>query len=273
MSRQSRHQHRDGESHGWDRGRQRHRLSQHPREHAVADDLVERGHDAAGRHADQLPRGRARLADEDRPRVDRVARSRTAVAPSASALPPSLQRTHGLFAPGSHCRVGALSDRGITPRPIPATSPRREAHRQRPQRCVAHAPSTHAATWEHSRRSSRSPCVAAASPSPRCDARRRQRERDLATIRRRNLSADQPLGHETITHPRRGRDMHPESIGERTRIERTATREHDQSPKLRQRHITVDVNERTRGDRHQDPRRTQHPIDDLADLAAIRPAR
>lgn len=65
--------------------------------------------------------------------------------------------------------------------------------------------------------------------------------------------------------------MHAESVGERTRIEPAATRENDQSPKLRQRHITVDVDKRTCGDRDQDPRRTQHPIDDFADLAAIRP--
>ena len=78
MSRQSRHQHRDGQSDSWDRGRQRHRLSQHPREHAVADDLVERGDDARRSTRRPLPRGRAQSADDDQLRVDRVARSRTA---------------------------------------------------------------------------------------------------------------------------------------------------------------------------------------------------
>jgi hypothetical protein len=94
VSRQSRHQHRHGQSHSWDRGRQRHRLSQHPREYAVAYDLVERGNDAAGRHADHY-----REAEHNPQTKTNFAsigwREAESLRLRAFALPPSPQRTHG----------------------------------------------------------------------------------------------------------------------------------------------------------------------------------
>ena len=190
---------------------------------------------------------------------------------SASSLPPSLQRTHRRSRPDL---IDASARRAVAGSLL--DPPQRPALDDRLPGSV-----TKAAQRTHHRRAlglgntPDDPRDLLASP-PRhrihdATPGRRQRQRDLATIRRRNRSTDQPLGHETITHPRRGRDVHPENICERTRMEWTAAREHDQSPKLRQRHITVDITERTRGNPHQDPRRTQHPIHDIVDLTAIRP--
>ena len=93
--------------------------------------------------------------------------------------------------------------------------------------------------------------------------------RDLAAIGWGNRSRDESLGDEPVAHPCRGRGMHTEQVGEGTRVERAATGEDNQGAELRHRHIPVDADQRTRGDRHQDPRCVQHCINHVADLAAI----
>ena len=191
---------------------------------------------------------------------------------SASTLQPIAAARSLSAAPriSLHASTRSSVDREIIPRPIRATIPRRGAHRPRRQMFEARAPSTHAATWAHSRRSGRSPCAVDESRSPRFASRAVNAIADLAAIRRRDLAGDEPLGDEAVAHSRRGRADARRARRRRRRVERAATGEDNQGAELRHGHITVDADQRTRRNRHQDPRSVQHRIDDVTDLAAIR---
>lgn len=72
------------------------------------------------------------------------------------------------------------------------------------------------------------------------------------------LPVRQPRGNEPVHHAHRGRGGDLEQFGEGDQLGGAARGEHHQHPELRQRHPLLDLCQRTRRHRYQQPRRREH---------------
>ena len=89
---------------------------------------------------------------------------------------------------------------------------------------------------------------------------RRTCERDLTTVVGGLSACDKSLRHKPIAHSCDRRGVDSERAGERPARLRTPTRQDHERPVLGERHIGVNPDQRTRGDRNEDTRCAEHRV-------------